>query len=339
MSPVSLAAPQSPVTGGLAAALETYLGARLGRGVKVSGLSRLAGGASHETWAFTLDDPVDGELRLVLRKVAEDGPLDGDLNAEFDLLTALYADGLPVPRPYWCEVGDSPLERPFLVIERVDGSDVRKVLADPVRTPDRAALGANLVRLQARIHATPPRAEWGTGSPPAAEVEHWAAAAAATGRVGPLVDAAIGRLRADAPAPGRAGLVHGDFKANNLLFGRSGAVTVLDWELAHLGDPIEDLAWTMLWTTRFDLVGGLLPAAEYVRAYEAASGTAVDPDRLAFWHLFALVKLAAILLAGCAEPAGGRPVRPSMQLLGRAVVHLEHRIADALRGAPCGTAR
>ncbi|HVV11881.1 phosphotransferase family protein [Amycolatopsis sp.] len=326
-------APRALVTDGLRAQVESYLGTCLGRPVRVGGLSKLAGGASHETWGVDVHDHEgDGTRRFVLRRELEHGPLDGDLQQEFDLLVALHERGLPVPRPHWCEVRDSPLGLPFMVIDRVPGVDVRKALADPERTPDREELGLRLVRLQARIHATPVPEGWGAVSAPSQEVERWADAIdAATKEPGPLVAGALEWLRTHAPAPGPVGLVHGDFKANNLLFGSDGVVTVLDWELAHLGDPVEDLAWTMLWTTGFDLVGGLLSEPAYLRAYEAVSGRAVEPSRLAFWRLLALVKLAAIFLTGAVAPDDGRAVRPTLQLLGRAMVHVDHRLAGALR--------
>ncbi|WP_427925097.1 phosphotransferase family protein [Streptomyces sp. cg40] len=332
---------RTPTGADLGAALGTYIAGRRGRPVVVDGLRRLAGGTSHETWAFDAHDPAEGRTEaLVLRRDFDHRPLDSDLGTEFDLLRDLRASGLPVPRPYWCEVDDSPLGLSFMVLERVAGTDIRKTLAGRGRAPERAVLGEELVRLQADVHAAPLPAALGEGAPPAAEVEHWATAiAAASSDPGPLITAALARLRGHAPAPGRPGLVHGDFKTNNLLFGADGTVTVLDWELAHIGDPVEDLAWTMLWTTGSDLVGGLLTSSEYVLAYEQASGHAVDPERLAFWRLLALVKLAAIFLTGVATPRDGRPVRPTLLLLGRSLAHLEHDIAGCLRAALAGGAR
>lgn len=314
----------------LATALRSYISARRGRPVTVDRLRRLAGGTSHETWAFDLRDAGSGSEPLVLRRDFDHRPLDADLRTEFTLLGDLRASRLPVPRPYWCEVDASPLERPFMVLERVEGTDVRKALRGHV--PGRGALGERLARLQATVHDVAPPSALATGSAPPsprAEVERWATAIT---EATPLVSAAVGWLRAHAPDADRIGLVHGDFKTNNLLFGPDGTVTILDWELAHLGDPVEDLAWTMLWTTEFDLVGGLLPAARYLRAYEAASQYLIEPARLSFWQLLALVKLAAIFLTGAARPRDGRPVRPTLQLLGRALVHIEHEIARHLGG-------
>ncbi|AWK76547.1 hypothetical protein CBI38_34845 (plasmid) [Rhodococcus oxybenzonivorans] len=322
----------APASGDLGAALSKYIGDRRGRPVSVDGLRRLAGGTLHETWAFDVHDSETGTEAFVLRREFDNATLDGNLRTEFDLLCDLAARGIPVPRPFWCEVNDSPLGLPFMILERIDGTDLRKALAGKGRAPDRVVLGHELVRLQAQLHAVPAPDSVGEESSPSTEVERWATTIAeATSDPGPLITGALAWLRSHAPAADRVGVVHGDFKANNLLFGSDGRVTVLDWELAHLGDPLEDLAWTMLWTTSFDLVGGLLSEDEYVRAYAVASGHAVDPQRLAFWRLHALVKLAAIFLSGAVGPEDGSPVRPTLLLLGRAVVHLEHAIAQCLR--------
>ena len=90
-------------------------------GTQVAGLRRLAGGASHETWAFD-----SGDRPMVVRREVDGGLLASDVRGEFDLLASLHAQGLPVPEPVLC-VTDEP--RAFMVIGRVDGTDLPKSLA------------------------------------------------------------------------------------------------------------------------------------------------------------------------------------------------------------------
>ena len=149
----------------------------------------------------------------------------------------------------------------------------------------------------------------------------------------PLLSAAIDWLGAHAPDDSPCALVHGDFKANNLVFDASGRIAVIDWELSHIGDPLEDLAFTMLWTSQYDLVGGMLSEQDYIAAYEHASGSRVDRERLFFWRLFAQVKIAAIFLKGLSTATGDDFVRPSLVMLGRAMPWVEQRIAELLRVA------
>ena len=146
----------------------------------------------------------------------------------------------------------------------------------------------------------------------------------------PLLRAAIAWLEAHVPALDRPCIVHGDFKANNILWSEAGEPVVLDWELAHMGDPAEDLAWTMLWTTRDDIVCGLLSPQDYLAAYEQASGAAVDRERLFFWQLFALVKLCEILRSGSGTVRNEDDLGPSHALLSRGSAALEAAMADYL---------
>jgi aminoglycoside phosphotransferase (APT) family kinase protein len=130
--------------------------------------------------------------------------------------------------------------------------------------------------------------------------------------------------------PDRAVIVHGDFKANNILMRRGEEPTVIDWELAHVGDRHEDLAWTMAWTSPHDIVGGMLTCGDYIAAYAELSGHRVDPQRLQFWQMFALVKLAAIFLKGLEPRLRGEPLQPLHLMLGQAVPRLELAIFDLL---------
>jgi aminoglycoside phosphotransferase (APT) family kinase protein len=123
--------------------------------------------------------------------------------------------------------------------------------------------------------------------------------------------------------------VHGDFKANNLLITPDGELTVIDWELAHPGDPLEDLAWTMLWRTRWDVVGGLHSQADYTAAYIELTDRHVDEEALRFWHILALVKLWAMFATGMAE----KPVRPTLRMMGRATLWIADQLAQELLAA------
>ena len=94
---------------------------------------------------------------------------------------------------------------------------------------------------------------------------------------------------------------------------------MIDWELAHVGDPYEDLAFTLLWTTRFDIVGGMLSREAYLHCYEKTTGQKVDPERLFYWQVFAWVKLAAIFLKGFCEDEANQSARPARIMLVRAI--------------------
>lgn len=325
----------------LAASLRHFIAEQLGRDVAVDGLRRLAGGTAHETWGFELRDPEHPEPhQLVLRRDVERGMLDGDLRAEYELLTTLSRLGVAVPRTWWCVVENSPLGQPFMIVDRVHGTDIRKHLAAQPDT-DRHQLGVELVRVQTDLHQLDRQAVQPASTMPhpgaGEELDKWIQLIQLSGiEPHPLLSAATSWLADHIPHTARHCLVHGDFKTNNLLFGTDGHVTVLDWELAHIGDPEEDVAWTLLWTSPFDLVGGLLSAEDYQSAYEEHSGFTLDPGTLLFWRIFALVKLSAIFLTGVAR--GGPQGRPTLQLMGRGLYHIEAQLGDLLQDALPATA-
>ncbi|MGQ0701014.1 MAG: phosphotransferase family protein [Panacagrimonas sp.] len=321
----------------LARQLATHLAAQFGKPAQVHGLARLTGGSSNETWSFDLQLESVSRVPLVLRRCFAASPLDVRLDIEFQLLATLHRLGLPVPQPLCCVMENSPLQSPFMIVSRASGTDVRKLLAQTsAAKPD---IGWELVAVLARIHAVDWQHELGTVFPPTtgnvalAEIERWAPDIEAATPPSPLLEAALDWLRAEAPANARLCLVHGDFKANNLLYGEGRTQAVIDWELAHLGDPHEDLAWTMLWDTEHDLVKGLLAKPDFLAAYAATSGTVVDERRLFFWQVFSLLKLAAIFLRGLATATPDAPARPMLIQLARALPHLEHRLASLVLAA------
>jgi aminoglycoside phosphotransferase (APT) family kinase protein len=314
----------------LAAGLADVLTEHLGRPVEVAGLIRLSGGSSHETWglvATTGDGAVTAPL--VLRRDFDRGMLDTDVRAEYELLTTLHDVGLPVPRPWLCVTEDSPLDLPFMIMERVAGTDLRKDLARPGHGHDLPALARQAIELQARIHAVDPAGLpgldplWG----PHHELARWSAVIADAEPVpDPLLVAALAWLGTHLPDPPTPCLVHGDFKANNLLITPAAELVVIDWELSHLGDPIEDLAWTMLWRTDWDIVGGLHTREAYVRAYSDLTGRQVGAEALRFWRILALVKLWAMFLTGTI----GEAPRPTLLLMGRAGIWIADQLAQEL---------
>lgn len=308
----------------------------------VSGLRRLTGGSTHDTWAFDLEY---GDLEkgtadthqnqpLILRRNLAHASLDMTPQAEFALLRWLHDEALPVARPLLCEPDGGALGMPFVIAERIIGTDLRKALAAEKAGAERAEIGGQLAGLQARVHALDisrcPDGTLAKGGP-SQEVQRWTSPLLEPGKVAsPLLRAAISWLEVNIPALDRPCIVHGDFKANNILWSEAGAPVILDWELAHIGDPVEDLAWTMLWTTRDDIVCGLLSPQDYLAAYERASGAVVDRERLFYWQLYALVKLCGILRSGSGTVQNESDLGPSHALLSRGSGYLEAAMADYL---------
>ena len=110
----------------------------------------------------------------------------------------------------------------------------------------------------------------------------------------PVFELALRWLRDHDPGPSEeVTLVHGDFRHGNLIIGPDGVRAVLDWELAHIGDPMEDLGWICVNSWRFGEidkpVGGFGSREELFAGYEAA-GRRVDPERVMFWEVMGTLR-------------------------------------------------
>ncbi len=322
----------------LADALGEILGPGFGLDVRISGLKRLTGGTSHDSWAFDAANSAGLRHALILRRDFSDALLDLPLATEFALLSRLHAAGAAVPRPLVLADSGGPLGSAGMISERLTGGDVRKMMAAQPAVP--GGLGVTLVEMLARLHRLDWRAVLGDVLPDPDEhaarklVDSWAQTASIhDGTADPLLRAAIAWLQARAPETTPLALVHGDFKANNLVWDGRDRFAMIDWELAHIGDPLEDVAWAMLWTTPHDLVGGMLDETRFLSAYAAATGIPVDRDRLDFWRLFVLVKLRVIFLKSMHLRGQGRHPHPTHVMLERAAPWLHRQIADHLTNA------
>jgi aminoglycoside phosphotransferase (APT) family kinase protein len=256
-------------------------------------LAQLSGGASQETWSFNVMYP-SGNIPVILRRApagygAAPGRAAG-LDAEAVLMQQAYEAGIPSPRVRYVLRPQDGFGNGF-IMDRVEGETIpRKILRDAQFAPARAALTGQLGKAIAGIHALDksrlPKLRLMTV---AGEIGDLAAEYKSLDWPRPVFDLALRWLRDNAPAPSAdVTLVHGDFRHGNLIVGPEGLRAVLDWELAHFGDPMEDLGWICVNSWRFGEidkpVGGFGSREDLFAAYEAASGRVVDVARVMFWE-------------------------------------------------------
>jgi aminoglycoside phosphotransferase (APT) family kinase protein len=318
--------------------------------VRARDLRRLAGGASRETWSLDLEiERAAGaveRLPLVLRRDPPGRVGDGgDRGLEMRVLHAARAGGVPVPRVYWGSTDPSVLGSPFFLMERVEGEALpRRLLREERYARARAAMAAELGAILARIHALdlaePDLA--GLARPPAgrsparAEVERTAEGIRTLAvEPHPVLDLAQRWLLERAPEAPRVTLVHGDYRVGNVLFDETGVRAILDWELVHAGDPIEDLGWLCTRAWRFGsalAAGGVGTRDQLVAAYETARGAKVDRDALRFWEAFGSFKLALVFITQSRVYLDGRMRSVELASLGRRTVEAEDELLRFLRG-------
>jgi aminoglycoside phosphotransferase (APT) family kinase protein len=327
----------------IAAFVAGEVGVRPGA-VGVEALRRLAGGASRELWS--LDLALGGRrMELVLRRDPPGREGEGDRSLEFRLLRAAAEAGVPVPRVHWCCSDPGVLGSPFFLMDRVAGESIpRRVLREERYARARQGLAAELGAILARIHRIDPdradlsdlaRSGAGLGSG-RAEIDRIAEGLRGLAvEPHPVLDLSERWLRERAPEPKRRAVVHGDFRIGNVIVDEGGVRAILDWELAHVGDPVEDLGWLCVRAWRFGRdelpVGGVGSREELLRAYEEAGGGAVDPEALRFWEACGNFKLALVFVTQSRLFLDGLP---SVELasLGRRIAEAEAELLRFLDG-------
>lgn len=289
---------------GLEDSLTGYLRGALGRpGVEVRAVRRVFGGFSRHTYVVELSEGPD----LVVRLDPAASLLESNRKVEFGLYRAMaQVDGVPVPPALIDEDDTAALGSGFFVMERVPGVSGNEAL---LASPHRAAIGGQALDVLGRIS----RCDWralGVGDlleePKPEDV--WRVELARWERAldehelgcMPVPRAVLRWLhRNPPPPPAEVRLVHGDYRTENYLFDGDRLTAVLDWEMAHLGDPLEDLSWWMLDNWRYDrerpgLIGAFFPREEFVAHWERASGLTADEAALRWWTLLSHVKANAI---------------------------------------------
>ncbi|MEZ5946974.1 MAG: phosphotransferase family protein [Hyphomonas sp.] len=283
------------------------------QGAQVSGLKRLSGGASKESWAFALSTGDGGEIRMVLRRQPAESRFAStgldSLSTEAALLRAVGGQGVPVPEVFFeLEPGNAAGEG--YAMARIDGETVGvRILKLPELSGAREALAVQCGRILAGIHKTDIGALPELNEiRPAQALDALRRRYKATGQWRPVFSYAIRWLEENLPVDGPACLIHGDFRNGNLVVGPDGVRAVLDWELAHIGAPASDLAWLCVTSWRFQNpalpVGGFGTREQLLEAYVSAGGEAISGEVLHAWEVYQTLNWGVM----CAE-AGANYMR------------------------------
>jgi aminoglycoside phosphotransferase (APT) family kinase protein len=300
--------------------------------VQVGRVWRAEGGFSNETW-FVDVITGDGADTVVLRREALVGPLEPyDLGREAALVEALHASDVPVPAiRMFCPDLDV-IGSPFMVMERVEGPvpDYRSLPEyEPWQAAEnRSEMARELIRVLEAIQRVDvenaPLAELlaspSGDQPPVVGRIQWILEKleyqVGSGAVLPVLREAAGWLRANAPAlAGRAVLVHGDYKVGNFIWSGNSVVAILDWELAGIGDPLEDVGYACHPLMRMrapDLMAMLVPIGELEQIYEARFGFELDRRRLHYYVIYALYFHLYTLVSGVVAAAHGADLRAAL---------------------------
>lgn len=307
-------------------ALDDAVAAAFGDGAEVTFSAKLPGGASRETWALDVRDPEGVRHELILRLDSPGASIDagGSLAAEARLMRAALEAGVPVPRIV-------AAAQPYILMTRVAGETIpRRILRDDAYAHARPLLAGQCGRALAAIHRMPLDSVDGAPDDP---LRQWREVLELTGQPHPVFELAFSKLESTRPAGARTTVVHGDFRNGNLIVGPEGIRAVLDWELAHVGDPIEDLGWLCVKAWRFGAeppVGGFGRYDELVDAYEKASGHPVDRAALRWWEAFGVLKWGIICVMQSLRHLRGGARSVELAAIGRRVCENEWDLLELL---------
>jgi len=300
-------------------------------------LRRLSGGASQETWAFETDTGAP----LILRRKPPSPTGSGNavpLATEAALIRAAAPRGAAVPQVLAESAPGSEIGEAY-VMARLEGETLGKRIArDPPFAEVRKTLARDCGAALAAIHGVPTEGlpELATSSA-LLEIEKYEGVYRTSGAERPIFEAAIRYLKDRAPTVDRPVLVHGDFRNGNIMVHPDkGLVGVLDWELAHLGDPAEDMGWICTRSWRFGgdkPVGGFGDYADLLEGYEAAGGTPIPLDRVLYWEMLGSLKWGCMCLTMYMAYATGSDASVERAMIGRRTSETEIDLVNLLEAA------
>jgi aminoglycoside phosphotransferase (APT) family kinase protein len=305
----------------------------------IASVRPLSGGASQELWSVAVETP-DGGRRLVLRRAPEGrgaSELAIPITVEARVLRLAHAHGVPTPGVAYALTPADGLGAGYFM-EHVDGEALGgRIVRDEAFAAVRPKLARQCGEILARIHALPVEdsalpIQDARGSIEALErahrLEDWPR---------PVFELAFRWLKQRAPAEAPARVVHGDFRNGNLLIGANGVNAVLDWELAHVGDPMEDLGWICVNSWRFGVsdlpVGGFGAREDLYAGYEAAGG-ALDRARAHFWEVLGTLRWGVICTMSGVALRGEGPFSIERPMIARRASETELDLLNLLQGAP-----
>jgi aminoglycoside phosphotransferase (APT) family kinase protein len=312
---------------------------RFGAAAQVVDLKALSGGASAETWQFDVITS-GSRLPLILQRMAGarqfEASLDRALQARVQ--AAAFAGGVPVAQVQFAFDDADDLGNGF-VMSRVEGETLGpRILKLDEFAAARAGMTRQCAEILVRIHGVDAKTLPALPLREARDsLDSLRLVYRGFAEELPVFELALQWLEDHLPSRGSTTLVHGDFRLGNFIVGAEGIRAVLDWEMAHIGDPAEDFGWICVPSWRFgrleNEVGGFGKLRDLFSSYETAGGCPMDPQRVRFWQVLGCLKWGLICLFFAFQYLNGDVPAIERAVIGRRTSETELDLLNLMRGA------
>ena len=282
---------------------------------------RVFGGASRETFRILVEDETGSEEKLILRRTQESSLIETSQSTEYLAYSAYQGTSVPVPAMIDINEDEEALGAPFMLMQQLDGVAASPFTPDAY-SPHEKELGQQFWSILGEIAKKDIKDDFinqfdnATEDPCwKKELDKWVTVIKEDFiSIEPILEAGIRKLYKKPPKePIKKSLVHGDYRNGNFLFNENKITGILDWEMAHIGDPLEDLGWALspIWSWQDPSKPAyLIDRQASLSVWESSSGLAIDKNDLKWWELFACVKGMAIWISAGNEFKTGKNVDP-----------------------------
>ena len=282
---------------------------------------RIFGGASRETFRILVKDETGSEEKLILRRTQESSLIETSQSTEYLAYSAYQGTSVPVPAMIDINEDEEALGAPFMLMQQLDGVAASPFTPDAY-SPHEEELGQQFWSILGEIAKKDITDDFinqfdnATEDPCwKKELDKWVTVIKEDSiSIEPILEAGIRKLYKKPPKePSKKSLVHGDYRNGNFLFNENKITGILDWEMAHIGDPLEDLGWALspIWSWQDPSKPAyLIDRQASLSVWESSSGLAIDKNDLKWWELFACVKGMAIWISAGNEFKTGKNVDP-----------------------------
>ncbi len=306
-------------------------------GASVDQVDQLTGGASRETYRLSVSDNSGATHAYILQQEPGEPRLANGLADEAMLIKAASMAGVPTATVLVANAGTpqrDSLAQSFILSEAVPGETIaRRILREPSFEKARLKLTSQLGRSLGLLHSQVD----GSAIPWLAEVdqiEHYRSMIDEIGIVSPSLELGLAWLERTQTECLDQVVVHGDFRLGNLIVDENGLAAVIDWELAHLGDPMEDLGWLCIRAWRFGgdkPVAGLGERAELFAEYAGVVGRPVDPDAVHWWEVMGTLKWGVMCAIQAERHLKGQHRSVELVAIGPRLAEQEYDLIELIR--------